>query len=186
MSWTTQSIRQQFGQDREATFRRLYEEVFPSVAKVIAGKGGNLADAKDIFQEAMIIYYEGVVAEKIELRHSPAAYVKGIARKLWAQQCRKRSSLDHLPGWQEAGIAARQTEEQQERKAGHSLLDYLRLAGQKCMDLLQAFYYHKHSMKEIAEEFGFRTERSATVQKYKCLERVREKAKQASDAKISA
>ncbi len=48
------------------------------------------------------------------------------------------------------------------------------------MDMLQAFYYDKLNMREIAERFNLSGERSATVQKHKCLEKVREKVKEKS------
>jgi len=46
--------------------------------------------------------------------------------------------------------------------------------------LLRAFYYDKLSMSKIANRFGFSSERSATVQKYKCLEKVRDLVKEKS------
>ena len=46
------------------------------------------------------------------------------------------------------------------------------------MDILQAFYYQHMPLQEIAEEFGFANARSATVQKHKCLEKVREQVKE--------
>jgi predicted DNA-binding protein YlxM (UPF0122 family) len=45
------------------------------------------------------------------------------------------------------------------------------------MELLKAFYYDHCSMQEVADRFGFNGRRSATVQKYKCLEKVREEIK---------
>jgi hypothetical protein len=48
------------------------------------------------------------------------------------------------------------------------------------MELLQAFYYDKLPMNTIAGLFGFGGERSATVQKYKCLEKVRDIVKDKS------
>jgi predicted DNA-binding protein YlxM (UPF0122 family) len=48
------------------------------------------------------------------------------------------------------------------------------------MELLRAFYYDKLSMRKIAGQFDFNSERSATVQKYKCLEKVRDIVKEKS------
>jgi predicted DNA-binding protein YlxM (UPF0122 family) len=65
-------------------------------------------------------------------------------------------------------------EEQSEPQAQHDrLLHFLERSGKQCMELLTAFYYDKLSMQRIAARFGFSGERSATVQKYKCLEKVR-------------
>ena len=52
--------------------------------------------------------------------------------------------------------------------------------------MLQAVYYFKYSMQELAEEFGFRSVRSATVQKYKCLEKVRNEVKKQEDEIVPA
>ena len=68
-------------------------------------------------------------------------------------------------------------EEQEKQPIANKLLLFLQRTGKKCMDLLQAFYYEKASMSELSERFDFRNERSATVQKYKCLEKVRTQIK---------
>ena len=48
-------------QQREALFTRLYLEVFPSVSSFISKRGGDLEQARDLFQEALVIYYEQIV-----------------------------------------------------------------------------------------------------------------------------
>jgi hypothetical protein len=64
-----------------------------------------------------------------------------------------------------------------ETDRSRSLMSYLKAAGQKCLQLLKAFYYEQRPMEDIAREFNYRTAHSATVQKYKCLEKVREAVK---------
>jgi len=178
------SIKDQLSKHREATFRRLYQEVFPSVARLIAAKGGDLDIAKDIFQDAMILYFEKVMAEKVSLTHSPKAYIKGIAKNLWLQHCKKNRPNLSLGGLEDLHFEPDPFNPSPNHRK--KLLDYLARAGQKCMDLLQAFYYFKTPMREIAEEFGYRSERSATVQKYKCLEKVRDRVKNSAHAEILA
>jgi hypothetical protein len=46
------------------------------------------------------------------------------------------------------------------------------------MDLLRSFYYDHLPLADAAILFGFSGVRSATAQKYKCLEKVRETVKQ--------
>jgi hypothetical protein len=57
------------------------------------------------------------------------------------------------------------------------LLHILETTGLKCMNLLRSFYFEKTPVKEITRELGYRNEHSATVQKYKCLEKIRETVK---------
>ncbi|MBX2870928.1 MAG: sigma-70 family RNA polymerase sigma factor, partial [Saprospiraceae bacterium] len=144
----------------------------------------DIALAEDLFQDAMILYFEKVVADKIKEPHNPQTYILGISRNLFFQHCKKKKpklDLDTLPDSMFTPV-----EEAPPLPHRHRLLDYLTTAGKKCLDLLQAFYYFKSPMKEIAREFGYRSERSATVQKYKCLEKVRETVKQESYAEVIA
>jgi hypothetical protein len=66
----------------------------------------------------------------------------------------------------------------EQRPSESRVMHYLQTTGKKCMELLSAFYYDKLPMKQIAEVFGYAGERSVTVQKYKCLEKVRATVKQ--------
>ena len=53
------------------------------------------------------------------------------------------------------------------------LLRFLQRAGSKCMDLLSDFYFASLSAAELAVSHGFSSAHSASVQKNKCLEKVR-------------
>ncbi len=114
------------------------------------------------------------MAGNLQLTHTEQAYLLGIAKHLWynmQQRLRKQMSDDVL----NLTIIA---QEETLQPSAKRLLRYLEAAGQKCMDILQAFYYDKQNMREIAERFGFSGERSATVQKHKCLEKVRNNVKE--------
>ena len=62
------SLKTIFQQDRESQFRQLYLKVFPAVARMIRQSGGELSDAKDVFQAAQIILFEKAMQVKMENR----------------------------------------------------------------------------------------------------------------------
>jgi DNA-directed RNA polymerase specialized sigma24 family protein len=162
--------------ERKALFIHLYQQAFPLVAKYVGHMGGSFEEAKDVFQDALVIYYEKLANARIELQHSDRSYILGIAKHLWAKkskQNRRSSTLDD-------SLAGRAAEEHTPATSAEKILDLLHASGQKCMELLQAFYYDKMPMSKIAGLFGFSNERSATVQKYKCLEKVRDTIKEKS------
>jgi DNA-directed RNA polymerase specialized sigma24 family protein len=162
---------------REQFFIALYKKAFPAVAKYISKMGGGFDEARDIFQDALIIYYEKLVQAPVELRSNEQAYLLGIAKHLWAQKFRgdihcmslgtDRDDYDFI-------------EEENVQPSSAKLMHYLETAGQKCMEILKAFYYDNLPVNTIAGLFGYSGERSATVQKYKCMEKVRETVKQKS------
>jgi len=161
-------------QQRHNWLLKLYTTAFPAVAQYVSKHGGNLYEAKDIFQDALVVYYEKTVAGNLQLTHSEKAYLLGIAKHLWYHQQQKQSKhvTDDVLNYTEL------PQDDTSIPSTSRLLRYLEAAGKKCMDMLQAFYYDKQNMREIAEQFGLSGERSATVQKHKCLEKVRDKVKE--------
>jgi DNA-directed RNA polymerase specialized sigma24 family protein len=155
--------------EREAVFVVLYKKAFPLVANYISKKGGSFEEAKDVFQDALVIWYEKNQAGQLQLQYSEHSYIFGIARHLWSKKMRDKMREQPLPD-SSTDVPV----------SGNKLLTLLQTAGQKCMALLKAFYYDKKPLDEVADEFGFSGVRSATVQKYKCLEKVRETIKEKS------
>lgn len=157
--------------NREEFFIRLYKKAFPVVAKYISRRGGSFDEAKDVFHDALVIYYEKTVQQVLNNSIDETAYLVGTAKHLWLRKfsCDKKVvSLD--------GVEVPTDDE--EELSTPRLMRFLTKAGSKCMELLKSFYYDEAPLNEIAEAFGFSGVRSATVQKYKCLEKVRETIKQ--------
>lgn len=153
----------------DGLFMRLYKEVFPVVVKYISRRQGTLEQAKDIFQDALIIYYEQVLRTEKQIEQTEKAYIFGIARHLWNHQFKLGVNCEPLSDKIE--LVEKVNDEQISDK---HLTRLLLKAGERCVALLKTFYYDKLSMTEVAERFGFASERSATVQKFKCLEKVRD------------
>lgn len=160
-------------EQRRQVFMHLYKTAFPAVGRYVARSGGSFDEAKDVFQDALLIYFEQHIAGKKEV-DSPAAYLVGTAKNLWLKKHQQNCRLAPLDA------AALLPKEEEEHPADHKLLAFLQKAGKRCMDLLKSFYYDELPLGEIAESYGFSGVRSATVQKYKCLEKVRETVKQRS------
>ncbi len=156
--------------ERTEVIESLYIKAFPLVAKYISQNGGSLDEAKDIFQDALVIYFEktysGFVPEQNE-----KSYLLGIARNLWSKrfgELSKQNSSENI---------ANTTEDDYTETNSQNIMQLLSTAGKKCMELLSAFYYEKLDMEKLAGRFGFSGARSATVQKFKCLEKVKETVK---------
>ncbi|GAA0527747.1 RNA polymerase sigma factor [Chitinophaga japonensis] len=164
-------------QEKEAQWlTTVYRDSFPQVARTVQQLGGDQETAKDLFHDALIIYLEKQRNHTLDIRVSLKAYLTGIVKILWIRKCKQDSRQRPLDNMEDQlGIPEDFYTPAPERTT--RLLRYLQAAGSKCLQLLQAFYYEQRSMQEIARQFHFKTARSATVQKYKCLEKVREQVK---------
>ncbi len=158
----------------------IYRNTLPRVAAVIYRMGGHLDMAKDIFQDAVIIYLEKKQQNKLPPGVPAEAYITGIARILGIRKLKQSGPhipLDDMDN--DIGVPA---DYYAPPPVPKPVLEYVKAAGQRCLQLLRAFYYDHLSIQEITADFNFKTQHSASVQKYKCLEKVREQIKQSDYA----
>ncbi len=160
---------------REKAFIQLYKG-FPIVKKLIESKGGTSVEAEDVFQEALIIFYKKAIQPEFELTASISTYVYSVARFLWKDEMKKKG-LKY--GTEEVGNIKFESELEeiaQKEKKFQVVEEVLKSIGEKCLEILQLFYYRGLSMKEIARQVDLKSEKVAKNQKYKCLERARKRA----------
>lgn len=149
----------------------LYEKAFPSFARFAARKGGSFEDARDIFHDALVIYYEKSIEKTLNIRISPEAYVVGIAKHLWIRKFHSDRLSTSINGMEsDISIPSDYYPSVNESR----LLRFLERSGKRCLDLLRKFYYEKSSLREIAGALGYRDEHSAAVQKFKCIGKMRD------------
>jgi RNA polymerase sigma factor (sigma-70 family) len=156
------------------SFEALYERAFPRAAKFISKMNGSFTDAKDLFQDALVIYYEKRMDENFEITTTEEAYVLGIVKHLWVRKFKhdiKNISLEDVDG----NITFSELEDKPNE---NKLLQLLERTGKKCLELLTAFYYEEKSLREIGKTFSYQSEHSTAVQKYKCLEKMRDTIKE--------
>jgi DNA-directed RNA polymerase specialized sigma24 family protein len=154
---------------RHELFMELYKEAFPVVARYISNKGGSFDEAKDVFQDALVIYYEKTTVAAF---NNDTAYLVGIAKHLWLKRYKENDRHNPLNDLDFT------VDENEPHPSDERLMHFLATAGKKCMELLRGFYYDKLPLTDLAGLFGYSGVRSVTVQKYKCLEKVRETIKQ--------
>ena len=171
------ALRQALLADRARALTQLYRRAFPAVRRHVARHGGTAQDAQDVFQDALVLLYEQAVGGTLVLTAAPATYLLGIGRNLWRHELRRRARLPQqdLP----AGLEPPAAEDPEATAPAFAVLDYVEQLGEKCRRVLLDFYYFQQPLTQIAETNGYRSVRSATVQKFKCLERLRDSVRRA-------
>lgn len=166
------ALRQSLLADRARALTQLYRQAFPAVQRHARRHGGSAQDAQDVFQDALVILYEQAVNGALVLTASASTYLVSTARHLWHHEQRRRARLpqdaaaDGLPD-------ALLVEPEPDEPAPVAVLDYVAQLGEKCRAVLLAFYYFQQPLTQIAAAHGYGSVRLATVQKFKCLERLR-------------
>jgi len=159
---------------------QLYRRYFPMVLHFVISNSGNEDDAKDIYQEALIVLYEKVRSDSLELHCQVKTYLYSVSRRLWLKQLAQRSRYMvrdvERPVSDEAALEQLNDDliDHEERDRQFDLMaDSLDRLGEPCRTLLDDFYIQHLSMQDITEKFGYTNADNAKTQKYKCLMRLK-------------
>ncbi|MBS1917222.1 MAG: sigma-70 family RNA polymerase sigma factor [Bacteroidetes bacterium] len=166
---------QRLAQNDDEAAEVIYKQHYNMVQTLIMNNNGNADDAKDIFQEAMIVLYEKVKSGSFELNCLLKTYVYSVCRRLWLKRLNQlqRFSPD-VENIEETVPVEEDLELHEQKNADFLLMEKaMNNLGEPCKSLLEAYYLQKKNMVEIAGSFGYTNADNAKNQKYKCLMRLK-------------
>jgi len=153
----------------------IYRDNYPMVQAFILNNNGNSDEARDIFQEAMIVIFEKAVSGSFELNCQLKTYLYSVCRRLWLKRLHQLQRYSSLIENVEETIAVEEDLEIHEKHNADFLImeNAMSKMGEPCKSLLDAYYIQKKNMHEIASDFGYTNADNAKTQKYKCLVRLK-------------
>lgn len=158
------------------TLRQLYRDFFPMVCHMVTTNSGGEEDARDLFQDGLMVVYAKAKSPEFRLHCKLKTYLYAVCYRLWLKQLHQREPFlvggthqDEPPAGLDDDL-----KDHWKREEEFAMMDKaLDKLGEPCKGLLTAFYLKKRSMQEIAEQFGYTNPDNAKTQKYKCLNRLR-------------
>ncbi|MGK6351960.1 RNA polymerase sigma factor [Parapedobacter sp. DT-150] len=153
----------------------LYKDYFPMVLHMVVQNNGTAEEAKDIFQEAVIVLYDKIKQGNFELSSKLKTYIYAICRRLWLKQLASHGQAAHdISGYEEVISVEDDLARHEEHDLQLSLMEEaLDKLGEPCRTIIHDFYIVNLSMQEICEKFGYTNADNAKTQKYKCLQRLK-------------
>jgi RNA polymerase sigma factor (sigma-70 family) len=166
----------------------IYERYFPIVKSFVTSSGGEDHDAKDIFQETIIIIYQKIQDPAFQIEVSFQSYFNGIFKRLWYKRFRNNPVAYEVDDVK-PDIARQSYEEYSEIDALQSdnskyslMYKHLMLLKKECIQLLKLFF-SKLSLQEISQQMGYKNENYAKKRKFFCKEALIESIKNDPDYK---
>lgn len=154
---------------------KIYQENFNMVQSLVINNNGSADDAKDIFQETIIVLYEKLRAGNFELNCQLKTFLYSVARRLWLKRLQLQNRYAS-PGDSLENVVSvdEEVEAHEQRNAEFEMMDKaINNLGEPCKSLLEAYYLQKKNMQAIAANFGYTNADNAKNQKYKCLMRLK-------------
>jgi RNA polymerase sigma factor (sigma-70 family) len=159
----------------EEALNKLYVGYFPMVLQFILNNNGNEDDAKDVYQEAIIVLYNKIKSGNFELSSKLKTYLYSVSRRIWlkklAQQSKRTNNISEF----ENVLVVEDDMELHEQKdmQFNKMKIALESLGEPCKTIVEDFYIHNLSMQAICKKFGYTNTDNAKTQKYKCLQRLK-------------
>ena len=161
--------------DSKKTLEGIYKSYFPMVLQLIITNSGSEDDAKDIFQESIIVLYDKVKAGNFELSSKLKTFLYSVSRRLWLKRLSvKTRSTGNVQDFEDVIAVEEDLEYHEEKDRQFNQMDEaLSHLGEPCKTIIEDFYLNNKSMQEICESFGYTNSDNAKNQKYKCLQRLK-------------
>jgi len=153
----------------------LYTAYFPMIFQLIIKNNGDEDDAKDIFQEAVIVLYDKVSNGDFVLSSKLKTFLYSVCRRLWLKRLSLPDRISFNLQEHEDVLPVEDDILNSQQKEDQFLLmeKSLHLLGEPCQTIIRDFYLRNLSMQEISEKFGYTNADNAKTQKYKCLQRLK-------------
>lgn len=156
---------------------RIYKLYYPAIARMIISNNGSDDEAKDIFQESVMVLYNKVTHNKFELNSKLSTFLYAVSRRLWLKQLTRKGNVmnsSDISDFEDILQVEDDIDKNRENEVNFDLMDSaLQELGEPCKTLLTDFYIKNQSMKDIQEKFGYTNTDNAKTQKYKCLQRLK-------------
>jgi RNA polymerase sigma factor (sigma-70 family) len=141
----------------------LYSKHYRVILKMIMRNSGTEEEAQDIFQDALIVFWEKVVNDKIVLTAKISTYLFSVSQNLWRKELDRKGKnsgeliiepADHFDPDRQERITI--------------ITQCINSLNESCRQILTFYYFDKMNMTEIADKMGFANADTAKTKKYKC------------------
>lgn len=149
----------------------LYKKNYRMMVKMIIKNNGSEEEAKDIYQEALIVFWQKALSKDFTLTSKISTFLYSICQNLWRKELERKSRLSNEDSDHPEILDI-------DKKERIEIINQcISDLGETCKKILNYYYFDKLSMNDIAEKMGFANSDTAKTKKYKCKKELDKKIK---------
>lgn len=174
MHFLEEALISELRKKNEVALKQLYQDNYLMILKLVVNNSGTEEEAKDVYQDAIIHFYERLSQKEFALTCKVKTYLYAVCRKLWLQRLALRNKFVRIEEGERVPDADEAVNEVEAKEKNFSSMSQsLDKLGEPCRSILEDYYLKSLSMDEITEKFGYTNSDNAKNQKYKCLQRLK-------------
>jgi RNA polymerase sigma factor (sigma-70 family) len=151
--------------------RYIYSDYFPPIEKFIYNNHGTSQDARDVFHDAILIIYQKLKEDELNINCSLKNYIFGICKLIWLKELKAAGSKKTFRMDLENTFSDQEIEDIEDREKKALFQYHFKQLSEDCQKMLRLFY-DGASMEEISEIMGYRSEGYTRRKKFDCKERL--------------
>lgn len=169
--YTVEAILEGLKNSDNSVLEFVYRKYFPIVRFFVIKNSGTDEDAKDIFQEAMILMYKRLKDGTLDLTCAFKTYLYSVCRILWMRHLERRQiKTDDLSDNQVFIDIEDQIEDQVTEQERFRLYQkHFQTLHKDCQEILRLFL-KKVPLKEIAQLVNIKSDKYLKKRKFECKE----------------
>ena len=154
-----------------SVLQKIYRESLPEVVRYIQKNSGTADDAKDVFQEGILVVFRKIQKDQLELTTTFHIFLFSICKRIWLKKLKKKGRQTASLDVAESFTFEEDFDENFIRTRKWRLFNRkFNALGEDCRKVLQLLF-NGSSGKAIATAMGY-TEEYAKRKKYKCKMRL--------------
>ena len=170
-SWNEKEIFERIRKGDEKALESLYKKYYRMMTKLVITNSGTEDEARDIYQDALIVFWQKATSGNLVLTSKISTYVYSICQNLWRKELDRKKRLSNE---EKDSSVSQDMDTAEKEKIIARCMDQL---GDTCKKVLMYYYFDEMSMQDIAEKLGFANTDTAKTKKYKCKKKLDELVK---------
>ncbi len=146
----------------ESVLDYLYKKNYKMMTRMIVKNNGTEEEAQDIYQEAIVIFWQKARRDDFVLTSKISTFVYSVCQNLWRKELERKSKISGEM------VEGREYNDFEKEERDNIIAKCLNSLGETCKKVLMYYYFDNYSMQEIAEKLGFANADTAKTKKYKC------------------
>ncbi len=167
---------------RDGTFRQnrylkiVYTDNFELIKTHVLKNSGTHEEAKDVFQEGVIVFYKNVKAGKFKGDSKISTYLFSICRFIWLKKLKRKER--ESPDTELPDIPDHHFEDPNKQmldmEQNNLIMSLFKRLGDVCKQILTLTIYEDLKMEEVARMTGFKDKQNVRNKKYKCMKKLKD------------
>jgi len=148
----------------ESAIDVLYKKHFRMIVKMVMQNNGTEDEAKDIFQDSLIVFWQKIRSGELNLTSKISTYLYGVCLNLWRKELTRKSKMSN----EELDVFQDEEREDKSEEKFRAVKKCIESMNDTCREILTLYYFDNLSMSKIAEIMSFANSDTVKTRKYKC------------------